>query len=46
VGRVNESGRQTTLRLTSTHAHAAHAQSLLTNLSLFFEWTQEHCGVC
>ena len=35
VGRVIASGRQTTLRLTSTHAHAAHAQSLLTNLSLF-----------
>ena len=35
VGRVIESGRQLTLRLTSTHAHAAHAQSLLTDLSLF-----------
>ena len=35
VGRVIESGRQITLRLTSTHAHAAHAQTLLTNLSLF-----------
>jgi len=35
VGRVVESGRQITLRLTSTHAHAAHAQALLTNLSLF-----------
>ena len=30
VGRVIESGRQITLRLTSTHA-----QTLLTNLSLF-----------
>ena len=27
--------RQITLRLTNTHAQAAHAQSLLTNLSLF-----------
>jgi len=35
VGRVIESGRQLTLRLTSTHAQAAQAQSLLTNLSLF-----------
>ncbi len=35
VGRVIESGRQITLRLTSTHAQAAHAQALLTNLSLF-----------
>ena len=35
VGRVIESGRQITLRLTSTHAQAAHAQTLLTNLSLF-----------
>ena len=35
VGRVVESGREITLRLTSTHAQAAHAQSLLTNLSLF-----------
>jgi len=35
VGRVLESGRQLTLRLTSTHAQAAHAQSLLTHLSLF-----------
>ena len=35
VGRVIESGRQLTLRLTSTHAEAARAQSLLTNLSLF-----------
>jgi len=35
VGRVIETGRQRTLRLTSTHAQAAHAQSLLTNLSLF-----------
>ena len=35
VGRVVESGRQLTLRLTSTHAQAAHAQSLLTGLSLF-----------
>ena len=35
VGRVVESGRLLTLRLTSTHAQAAHAQTLLTNLSLF-----------
>ena len=35
VGRMVESGRQITLRLTSTHAQAAHAQTLLTNLSLF-----------
>jgi hypothetical protein len=35
VGRMIESGRQITLRLTSTHAQAAHAQTLLTNLSLF-----------
>ena len=35
VGRVIESGRQVTLRLTSTHAEAARAQTLLTNLSLF-----------
>ena len=35
VGRVIESGRQVTLRLTSMHAQAAHAQSLLTDLSLF-----------
>jgi hypothetical protein len=35
VGRVVESGRQITLRLTSTHAEAARAQRLLTGLSLF-----------
>jgi Transposase DDE domain group 1 len=35
VGRVIESGRQVTLRLTSTHGEAARAQALLTNLSLF-----------
>ena len=35
VGRVVESGRQVTLRLTSTHAEAARAQRLLTGLSLF-----------
>ena len=35
VGRVIESGRQFTLRLTSTHGDAAEAQPLLTNLSTF-----------
>ena len=35
VGRVIASGRQVTLRLTSTHGEAARAQALLTNLSLF-----------
>jgi hypothetical protein len=35
VGRLIKSGGQTTLRLTSTHAQAAQAQSLLTRLSLF-----------
>jgi hypothetical protein len=35
VGRVIESGRQITLRLTSTHAEAPRAQRLLTNVSLF-----------
>ena len=35
VGRVIESGRQFTLRLTSMHAHAAQGQRLLTDLSLF-----------
>lgn len=35
VGRLIESGRQVTLRLTSTHAEAARAQRLLTDLSLF-----------
>ena len=35
VGRVLESGRQFTLRLTSTHGDAAAAQTLLTNLSTF-----------
>ena len=35
MGLALKSGRQITLRLTSTHAQAAHAQTLLTNLSLF-----------
>ena len=35
VGRVIESGRQFTLRLTSMHAHAGQGQRLLTDLSLF-----------
>ena len=35
VGRLMESGRQITLRLTSTHAEAARAQRLLTGVSLF-----------
>lgn len=35
VGRVIESGRQITLRLTSTPAAAARAQQLLTGVSLF-----------
>lgn len=35
VGRIIKSGGQTTLRLTSNHAEAAQAQSLLTQLSLF-----------
>ena len=35
VGRLIQSGGQTTLRLTSNHAQAAQAQSLLTELSLF-----------
>lgn len=35
VGRVTESGKQLTLRLTSTHAEASRAQALLTDLSLF-----------
>ena len=35
MGRVEESGHQLTLRLTSTHAEAARAQRLLTGLSLF-----------
>ena len=35
VGRLVESGRQVTLRLTSTHAEAGRAQRLLTDLSLF-----------
>lgn len=35
VGRLVESGRQVTLRLTSTHAEAARAQRVLTDLSLF-----------
>jgi hypothetical protein len=40
VGRVVESGRQLTLRLTSTHAEAARAQALLTGLSLFLSGLQ------
>lgn len=35
VGRVVESGRQITLRLTSTHGAAAQAQRLLTSVSQF-----------
>jgi hypothetical protein len=35
VGRLIKSGGQTTLRLTSNHAEASHAQSVLSNLSLF-----------
>jgi hypothetical protein len=35
VGRLIESGRQLTLRLTSAHAGGAHAQELLTDLSRF-----------
>ncbi len=35
VGRIIKSGGQTTLRITSNHADAAQAQSLLTQLSLF-----------
>lgn len=35
VGRMTKSGGQTTLFLTSHHAEASHAQSLLTQLSLF-----------
>jgi Transposase DDE domain group 1 len=35
VGRVVESGRQLTIRLTSTHGDAAQAQRLLSGLSLF-----------
>ena len=35
VGRVIESGRKITLRLTSTQAEAARAQRLLTGVSLF-----------
>jgi hypothetical protein len=34
IGRVITSGRQTILRLTSSHAEAAHAQKVSTNLSL------------
>jgi hypothetical protein len=40
VGRVVETGRQLTLRLTSTHAQAARAQRLLTGLSLFLSGLQ------
>jgi len=35
VGRIIQSGGQTTLRLTSNHAEASQVQSLLTGLSLF-----------
>lgn len=35
VGRIIQSGGQTTLRITSHHAEAAQAQHLLTRLSLF-----------
>jgi len=35
VGRVITSGRQTILRLTSSHAEAAHVQAILTDLSMF-----------
>jgi len=35
VGRLAQSGGQTTLHLTSSHAQAAQAQTLLTQLSLF-----------
>jgi hypothetical protein len=35
IGRIIKSGGQTTLRLTSNHAQAAEAQSLLTQLSAF-----------
>jgi hypothetical protein len=35
VGRVITSGRQTILRLTSSHAEAAHVQKILTDLSMF-----------
>jgi hypothetical protein len=40
VGRLVETGRQLTLRLTSTHAEAAQAQGLLTGLSLFLSGLQ------
>ncbi len=40
VGRLIESGRQITLRLTSTHAEAARAQRLLTGVSLFLSGLQ------
>ena len=40
VGRVVETGRQLTLRLTSAHAEAARAQRLLTDLSLFLSGLQ------
>ncbi len=40
VGRVVETGRQLTLRLTSTHADAARAQALLTGLSRFLSGLQ------
>jgi Transposase DDE domain group 1 len=35
IGRVITTGRQTILRLTSNHAEAAHAQKILTDLSMF-----------
>jgi hypothetical protein len=40
VGRIVESGRQITLRVTSTHAQAARAQELLSGLSLFLSGLQ------
>ena len=35
VGRVTQSGRQRTLRLTSTHGESGYAQRLLTQANLF-----------
>jgi len=43
VGRMIESGRQVTLRLTSTHGKAAQAQRLLTGVSLSLSGLQQ-CG--
>jgi hypothetical protein len=42
VGRVVESGRQVTIRLTSTHGEASRAQQLLTNLSMFLSGLSNH----